>query len=147
MAMMFLSGCAGSGSTIRNATPISFEKAMTDLSAGISAIKAGSQRDKAAGSGAFGLLPTEITVRFNIAVRDSSGMNAGLTVLPASLVVAPQGGIGNKSTDSAKNDVVIIFKNIYFDKDGLFDITNAKAKKEFFKDSLSTPMPMRMQRR
>jgi len=139
MAIMLLSGCGNSGGTIRNATPISFTQAMSDLSAGISTLKEGSVQNIRQGRGSFGLMPTEITVCFNIAASDTSDTHAELTVIPASFIDA-QGGFSKKSTDSAKNDIVIKFKNIYFDKDGLFDVNRANAISKWINENPQTPV-------
>ncbi len=131
--VMCLSGCAHSGDTIKAAAPVSFTKAMTDLSEGINILKNSNQKN--AQKGSFGLLLSEITATFNIAVDDSGASGGSLTVVPNPILSSAQLSAENKSNASAKNDIVIKFKNIYFDQYGVFDLKNANAISQWQKSN------------
>ena len=132
MAAICLSGCAHSGDTTRTAAPVSFTKAMTDLSEGITILKYSNQKNAQKGSG---LLLSEVTATFNIAIDESGSNEGALTVVPNPILSSAQLSVENKSNASAKNDIVIKFKNIYFDQNGVFDLKNANAINQWQKSN------------
>lgn len=117
--------------------PITFEKAMEQLSAGMKKLKADNPKGS---SGTFGLAATQLEATFEIGTTKENGLTIGAEVDPTNVAkeLTKIGGEYNATVNVSRgNKVVITFKNVYVDKDGKPYPTMADLKA--YKDAGFTP--------
>lgn len=115
--VVFTSSC---GTTIKKEeqAPITFEKAMAQLSAGMKKLKADNPKDS---SGTFGLAATQLEATFEIGTTKENSLGVVAEVDPTNVAreLTKVGGEWNATANVSRgNKVVITFKNVYVDKDG-----------------------------